>query len=425
MNDIFVEKFGGASVNSAEAVKNVETILKLSNKKRIVVISAMGKTTNHLENLVNNFFSKNSIEEEYSYLLNYHKQLIEELFTNLDSSSALKELEVLCQELINRLNSLSTTDYNFLYDSIVSFGERISTIIVSEYLNKKGVKNILLSAKDIIKTDNNYRDANINWQETSASVEEHLLPLFSCYDTIIIQGFLGGTKEGFFTTLGREGSDYSASILAHCSKALSMTIWKDVPGLLNADPKRIKQTTKLSSVPYREAIELSYYGASIIHPKTIKPIENLSIPLYIKSFVSPLDKGTVICDKQELIPKVTNYIFKDNQILLSISPKDFSFIGEKNIATIFSILAKNKVKVNLMQNSAISFSLCFDENRNILPQLLDDLQEYYNVKYNISLQLITLRHYTDESIAKTLKNKKILIEQKNRTTAQFLVEDIK
>ncbi len=425
MNDIFVEKFGGASVNSAEAVKNVETILKLSNKKRIVVISAMGKTTNHLENLVNNFFSKNSIEEEYSYLLNYHKQLIEELFTNLDSSSALKELEVLCQELINRLNSLSTTDYNFLYDSIVSFGERISTMIVSEYLNKKGVKNILLSAKDIIKTDNNYRDANINWQETSASVEEHLLPLFSCYDTIIIQGFLGGTKEGFFTTLGREGSDYSASILAHCSKALSMTIWKDVPGLLNADPKRIKQTTKLSSVPYREAIELSYYGASIIHPKTIKPIENLSIPLYIKSFVSPLDKGTVICDKQELIPKVTNYIFKDNQILLSISPKDFSFIGEKNIATIFSILAKNKVKVNLMQNSAISFSLCFDENRNILPQLLDDLQEYYNVKYNISLQLITLRHYTDESIAKTLKNKKILIEQKNRTTAQFLVEDIK
>lgn len=425
MNDIFVEKFGGASVNSAEAVKNVETILKLSNKKRIVVISAMGKTTNHLENLVNNFFSKNSIEEEYSYLLNYHKQLIEKLFTNLDSSSALKELEVLCQELINRLNSLSTTDYNFLYDSIVSFGERISTIIVSEYLNKKGVKNILLSAKDIIKTDNNYRDANINWQETSASVEEHLLPLFSCYDTIIIQGFLGGTKEGFFTTLGREGSDYSASILAHCSKALSMTIWKDVPGLLNADPKRIKQTTKLSSVPYREAIELSYYGASIIHPKTIKPIENLSIPLYIKSFVSPLDKGTVICDKQELIPKVTNYIFKDNQILLSISPKDFSFIGEKNIATIFSILAKNKVKVNLMQNSAISFSLCFDENRNILPQLLDDLQEYYNVKYNISLQLITLRHYTDESIAKTLKNKKILIEQKNRTTAQFLVEDIK
>lgn len=425
MKDIFVEKFGGASVNSAEAVRNVETILKLSNKKRIVVISAMGKTTNHLENLVNNFFSKNSIEDEYSYLLNYHKQLIEELFTNLDSSSALKELEVLCQELINRLNSLSTTDYNFLYDSIVSFGERISTMIVSEYLNKKGVKNILLSAKDIIKTDNNYRDANINWQETSASVEEHLLPLFSCYDTIIIQGFLGGTKEGFFTTLGREGSDYSASILAHCSKALSMTIWKDVPGLLNADPKRIKQTTKLSSVPYREAIELSYYGASIIHPKTIKPIENLSIPLYIKSFVSPLDKGTVICDKQELIPKVTNYIFKDNQILLSISPKDFSFIGEKNIATIFSILAKNKVKVNLMQNSAISFSLCFDENRNILPQLLDDLQEYYNVKYNISLQLITLRHYTDESIAKTLKNKKILIEQKNRTTAQFLVENIK
>lgn len=380
MNDIFVEKFGGASVNSAKAVKNVETILKLSEKKRIVVISAMGKTTNHLENLVNNFFNKKDIEEEYFYILNYHTQLIEELFNNLDASTALSKLQELCRELINRLNSLSSTDYNFLYDSIVSFGERISTMIVSEYLNQIGLKNILLSAKDIIKTDNNYRDANIDWMATQHAVEQNLLPLFSCYDTIIVQGFLGGTKEGLFTTLGREGSDYSASILAHCTKALSMTIWKDVPGLLNADPKRIKQTTKLSSVPYREAIELSYYGASIIHPKTIKPIENLSIPLYIKSFVSPLDKGSVICDKQELIPKVTNYIFKDNQILLSISPKDFSFIGEKNIAIIFSILAKNKVKVNLMQNSAISFSLCFDENRNILPQLLDDLQEYYNNK---------------------------------------------
>ena len=424
MNDIFVEKFGGASVNSAKAVKNVETILKLSEKKRIVVISAMGKTTNHLENLVNNFFNKKDIEEEYFYILNYHTQLIEELFNNLDASTALSKLQELCRELINRLNSLSSTDYNFLYDSIVSFGERISTMIVSEFLNQIGLKNILLSAKDIIKTDNNYRDANIDWMATQHAVEQNLLPLFSCYDTIIVQGFLGGTKEGLFTTLGREGSDYSASILAHCTKALSMTIWKDVPGLLNADPKRIKQTTKLSSVPYREAIELSYYGASIIHPKTIKPIENLSIPLYIKSFVSPLDKGSVICDKQELIPKVTNYIFKDNQILLSISPKDFSFIGEKNIAIIFSILAKNKVKVNLMQNSAISFSLCFDENRNILPQLLDDLQEYYNVKYNISLQLITLRHYTHDAIESVLKNKKILIEQKNRTTAQFLVEDI-
>ncbi|MBQ6754458.1 MAG: aspartate kinase [Bacteroidales bacterium] len=424
MNDIFVEKFGGASVNSAKAVKNVETILKLSEKKRIVVISAMGKTTNHLENLVNNFFNKKDIEEEYFYILNYHTQLIEELFNNLDASTALSKLQELCRELINRLNSLSSTDYNFLYDSIVSFGERISTMIVSEFLNQIGLKNILLSAKDIIKTDNNYRDANIDWIATQHAVEQNLLPLFSCYDTIIVQGFLGGTKEGLFTTLGREGSDYSASILAHCTKALSMTIWKDVPGLLNADPKRIKQTTKLSSVPYREAIELSYYGASIIHPKTIKPIENLSIPLYIKSFVSPLDKGSVICDKQELIPKVTNYIFKDNQILLSISPKDFSFIGEKNIAIIFSILAKNKVKVNLMQNSAISFSLCFDENRNILPQLLDDLQEYYNVKYNISLQLITLRHYTPEAVESVLRNKKILIEQKNRTTAQFLVEDI-
>lgn len=422
--DIFVEKFGGASVNSADAVKNVKHILRLDRKKRIVVISAMGKTTNHLENLLNLFLQNKPVDEERCFLLSYHKELIENLFSNLDSSLVKGKLNLIFDDLQKTLDSVSTTDYNFLYDSIVSYGERISTMIVSEYLNEAGVKNILLSAKDIIRTDNNYRDANILWEETQHSVQQNLLPLLDTVDTVIIQGFLGGTKEGFFTTLGREGSDYSASILAHCTKAQSLTIWKDVPGLLNADPKRVKQTTKLLSVPYREAIELSYYGASIIHPKTIKPLENLSIPLYIKSFVSPSEEGSIICKTQDIVPKVTNYIFKDNQILLSLSPRDFSFIDERNISMVFNILAKHTVKVNLMQNSAISFSLCFDENRNLLPRLIEDLQEHYNVKYNLSLQLITLRHYTPETIAQTLRKKKILIEQKNRTTAQFLVEDV-
>lgn len=423
---IFVEKFGGASVNSAKAVENVKYILELSTKKRMVVISAMGKTTNALEEVVNLWYQEKKLSNKLKETALYHTKLVQELFPNREQFEKVCTISnCIIREIEQKLYSINSSDYNFLYDSIVSYGEKISTTIVSYYLNFNGLKNKLINASDIIKTDNNYRNASVLWQQTKEGVEKEILPLFENYDTLIIQGFVGGTKEGLSTTLGREGSDYSASILAYCLKAESLTIWKDVPGLLNADPKRIEQTTKIISLPYREAIELSYYGASIIHPKTIKPLENLAIPLFIKSFIQPLQEGTKICNQEEIVPKVTNYIFKDNQILLSISPKDFSFIDENNMALIYNVLAKNNIKVNLLQNSAISFSVCFDENINILPLVLSDLKENFNVKYNTNLQLITLRHYNKEATTNILKDKTLLIEQKNRTTVQYLVEKIK
>lgn len=419
---LFVEKFGGASVNSASAVKNVKQILSLQDKKRFVVISAMGKTTNKLETIVNTWFTRKEFhEQQFQELKDYHKKIIEELFDKDSCKDCLHKTDLLFEQLKEKTLSTPDQDYNFLYDSIVSFGERISTLIVSEYLNFCGMENKLISSKDIIKTDNNYRDANIEWEQTKQALQK-VLSKYQDYKLFITQGFVGGSKEGLYTTLGREGSDYSAAVIAHCLQAETMTIWKDVPGLLNADPKRIDKTTKLCSVPYSEAIELSYYGASIIHPKTIKPLQNLNIPLYIKSFLSPATEGSVICSNRTLQPKVTNYIFKDKQVLLSVCPKDFSFIDEKNIASIFEILSANKVKANLIQNSAISFSICFDENDNILPQLLKDLRKDYKVKYNTSLQLITMRHYNNKTTDNILKNKKILIEQRSRTTAQFLVE---
>jgi len=421
--NIFVEKFGGASVNSAKAVENVKHILRLFNKKRIVVISAMGKTTNALEEVVNFWFKEKKLSPKIEEITSYHTRLINQLSSDYNFTSFVCELlNKQIEEIKVKLNNINSSDYNFLYDSIVPYGEKISTMIVSSYLDHEKIENKLLFASDIIRTDNNYRNASVLWKETENNVNKKLRPLLENYDTIILQGFIGGTKEGLYTTLGREGSDYSAAIIAHCLGAKSLTIWKDVPGLLNADPKRVEHTTKIVSLPYSEAIELSYYGASIIHPKTIKPLENLNIPLYIKSFLNPLKEGTVICNQKEINPKLTNYIFKDKQILLSVSTKDFSFIDEKNIALVCNILSKNNVKVNLMQNSAISFSVCFDENINILPSLLTDLGEDFNIKYNTDLQLITLRHYDQKATANILQNKTLLIEQKNRTTVQYLVE---
>ncbi len=421
--DIFVEKFGGASVNSAKAIKNVEKILLLERKKRVVVISAMGKTTNKLENIVNKWFNDRVFfVEQYEELLEYHIGIINDLFENTKAREEITHIiKEIFEDLKQKIQIIPSSDYNFLYDSIVSYGEKVSTTIVSYYLNQIGIDNTLLFSYQIIKTDNNYRDANVMWQDTQNMVEEKLLPLLEKQDLVITQGFVGGTKENLATTLGREGSDYSAAILSHCLQAKSMTVWKDVSGLLNADPKRVEKTVQIVSMPYTEAVELSYYGASIIHPKTIKPLENKKIPLYIKSFLNPMEKGTVICQSESVKPIVPNYIFKDNQILLSIMPKDLSFATESCLSEIFSILAKHKIKVSLMQNSAISFSVCFEENRNILPQLLKDLEQDFIVRYNEGLQLVTIRHYTSDAIHSTIGNHSVLIEQKSRITAQYLL----
>jgi aspartate kinase len=285
------------------------------------------------------------------------------------------------------------------------------------------INHRLIAAQEVIKTDNSYRGAQVDWKKTEKKVKEKFNNLFLETDLVLTQGFIGSTREGYTTTLGREGSDYSAAIFAYCFEAKSLTIWKDVDGLMSADPKRMPDAKKLEQVPYREAIELSYYGASVIHPKTIKPLENKAIPLYVKSFLNPEKEGTVIAHAEEVKPLVPNYIFKDKQTLLSVSAKDFSFIVEENVANIFSQLSSFGVKVNLIQNSALTFSVCFDQNDYVLPRLIEALQQDYNVKYNNDLQLITIRHYTQETIENLNKKGRILIEQKNRVTLQCLIEE--
>ncbi len=424
MLEVYVEKFGGASVNSASAVRNVISILQREEKLKIVVVSAMGKTTNSLEKIVDLWHRYNKFnEEEFLLSKNYHKSIIQDLFeNNACIDIALNMLESIFDELKQVLFGLNPNDYDFLYDKIVSYGERLSTAIISLYMTSLDLNHRLVPAQELIKTDNSYRGAQVDWKQTEKAVEEKFKSLFLETDLIITQGFLGSTREGYTTTLGREGSDYSAAILAYCTNANSLTIWKDVDGLMSADPKRMPNAQKLETVPYREAIELSYYGASVIHPKTIKPLENKSIPLYVKSFVDVNKQGSVITHCDEVKPLVPNYIFKDKQTLLSVSAKDFSFIAEDNLANIFSELSYFGVKVNLIQNSALTFSVCFEQNDYILPRLIERLQQSYNVKYNNDLQLITIRHYNEESIANINKKGRILIEQKNRVTLQCLIE---
>jgi aspartate kinase len=425
MSEVYVEKFGGASVNSAASIRNVISILQLDEKVRVVVVSAMGKTTNSLEKIIDLWHRYTKFNEsEYDFIKQYHTKIVTELFENMPSQSiALVMVEEVFAELKQNLLSLNPKDYDFLYDSIVSYGERISTAIISLYMTSLDINHRLIPAQEVIKTDNSYRGAQVDWKKTQQAVKDKFKTLFLETDLVLTQGFIGSTREGYTTTLGREGSDYSAAILAYCLNAKSLTIWKDVEGLMSADPKRMPNAKKLEQVPYREAIELSYYGASIIHPKTIKPLENKSIPLYVKSFVNPEKEGSVINHTEEVKPLVPNYIFKDKQTLLSVSAKDFSFIVEENLANIFSELSSFGVKVNLIQNSALTFSVCFDQNDYILPRLIESLQQDYNVKYNNDLQLITIRHYTQETIENLNKKGRILIEQKNRVTLQCLIEE--
>lgn len=426
MNGIYVEKFGGASVNSAAAVRNVVSILQGEEKRRIVVVSAMGKTTNSLEKIVDLWHSEKAVNNaEFDKLLHYHLDIAEELFTNEEEKISCKNLiKRLITESREKILTLNPNDYDFLYDGIVSYGERISTNIISAYMTSIGFSHEHVFAQDFIKTDNNFRNADIRWTQTEETISRNLLPLLANRSTVLTQGFIGSTKEGYTTTLGREGSDFSAAIFAYCTNAESMTIWKDVSGLMNADPKRMKDTRKLECVPYKEAMELAYYGASIIHPKTVKPLENKSIPLYVKSFNAPQQQGSVITDCENPVPTVPNYIFKDNQTLLSIFPKDFSFIAEDKVSAIFDILSSFGIKVNMMQNSALSFSVCFDKSDNLLQELIEALQQSYNVRYNNSLELITIRHYEADSLAKAIDIGlyNVLIEQKSRVTQQYLIE---
>lgn len=418
-------KFGGASVKNAAAVQNVATILKrFPGENIIVVISAMGKITNALERLTDAFYYK---KEDAAAVLDeikkYHFDILAELFPD-KNHPVYNEISNTFVELDWAIEEDPSPDYNYDYDKIVSMGEIISTKIVSAYLNEMAVTNKWWDIRGLIQTDNTYREGNVNWELTQELVTKDLLPAFANEKKIIItQGFLGGTSENFTTTLGREGSDYTAAILAFTTNAESVTIWKDVPGVLNADPKWFDETKKLEQISYQDAIELAYYGATVIHPKTIKPLQNKKIPLYVKSFLNPDEPGTTINDVQSPLP-IPCFIFKINQVLLSISPKDFSFIMEENLSEMFNLFAERQVKVNVMQNSAISFSVSVDNDERKLPELIKTLQQQYKVLYNDHLELITIRYYDQATIDRVTLGKKILLEVKSRYTVQLVVKDL-
>lgn len=419
-------KFGGASVKDANAVKNVATVLSNygTDDHVVVVISAMGKITNALERLTDAvFYKKEDAQLVLDEIKKYHFDIIEALFPD-KNHSVYNEINNTFVELDWAVEDEPTENYNYEYDKIVSLGEIISTKIVNSYLNECGINSQWWDVRGLIQTDNTYREGRVDWELTQQLVDKYLLPAFNNgkKNIVITQGFLGGTSENFTTTLGREGSDYTAAILAYTTNAESVTIWKDVPGVLNADPKWFDETQKLEQISYQDAIELAYYGATVIHPKTIKPLQNKKIPLYVKSFLHPEEKGTIINDVQTHLP-IPSFIFKINQVLLSISPKDFSFITEENFRDIFNLFAERQVKVNVMQNSAISFSVSVDNDPRKLPELIKTLQKEYKVLYNDNLELITIRYYDQATIDRVTIGKKVLLEVKSRYTVQLVVKN--
>ena len=421
MPKVKVFKFGGASVNSAEAVKNMASIIKQHfPSPLVVVVSAMGKTTNQLEQLVPGILSHDEQSSLWQSLRNYHWDIMSALFPNPDHP-VFSKVSALFDSIRHQM-LVSPSNYNFDYDQTVSFGELISTTIISEYLNLLGFTNQWVDIRSIISTNDHYRNGDVDWSQTQLNTQS-LSNTLSLFPLVVTQGFIASNNNGFTTTLGREGSDYSASVLSYCLNAESLTIWKDVDGFLNADPKFFSNTVRIAQIPYNEAIELSYYGASVIHPKTVKPLQNKGICLFVKSFISPQGEGSIVGPFDTILPQTPLYIFKNHQVLLSIMPKDFSFIAEDNLQTIFHTLAKLGVRVNLMQNSALSFSLCLDDNELLLQQLQDALSPQFKLRYNRNLQLITIRYYTPSVIDSIVGSRPILLDQRSRITAQLLVEN--
>lgn len=415
-----VFKFGGASVNSAEAIRNVaEIVRQYLETPLVVVISAMGKTTNLLEKVVPGVpASDNERRKLLQQNTDYHLSIADSLFADKDDPTFGRLRELFGQ--LDEVSARKATNYNFDYDQTVSFGELISTTLISGYLNSVGISNVWIDVRDVIRTNENYREGIVDFDTTRRQANSQLSTLNP--QLVITQGFIAGTVAGTTTTLGREGSDYSASILSYCLDADNMTIWKDVPGFLNADPKFFANTIKINKIPFNEAIELAYYGASVIHPKTVKPIQNKGIQLNIKSFLDPSAAGSVIGPFDSIEPMTPLYIFKNNQILISIQPKDFSFIAEENLQTIFAVLAELNIRVNLMQNSALSFSLCLDYNEILLDKIRERLESQFRLVYNTGLQLITIRYYNQQIIDEIVDGRTILLQQRSRTTTQLLVD---
>ncbi|WP_407406021.1 aspartate kinase [Chryseobacterium sp.] len=408
-------KFGGASVKDAEGVKNVSMVLQSQGfEKCLLVVSAMGKTTNELEKVVEFYFKKEDYQTEIEKIKQKHIAIAEGLFS--PNHVVFGEINLFFDDIVSFLRRTKSPNYNFVYDQVVSCGEMISTKIVSEYLNDNQFTNQWLDARDYIKTDDSYRDGVVNWDKTKENIET--LNPFTCYVT---QGFIGSDDNNFTVTLGREGSDYTGAIFAYCLNADAMTIWKDVPGVMTGDPRKFHDVTLLSHISYEEAIEMAYYGASVIHPKTLQPLQKKSIPFYVKSFLDPTREGTKVghSDKNQ---SEESYILKENQTLLKISTRDFSFIAEDHMSVVFGYLSKYKIKVSLMQNSAISLALCLEDNFCNVELLNEELQKVFKTDIVKNVSLFTVRNANLENIDKFYQGKNVLLEQIAKQTFQMVTQ---
>jgi aspartate kinase len=410
-----VFKFGGASVKDVESIRNVALVLESQGFENcLLVVSAMGKTTNALEKVVEYYFSKKDYHQEVQNIKKLHREIAEGLFQK--DHPVIAEINVFFEDIESFLRRNKSPNYNFVYDQVVSCGEMIASKIVSEYLNYLQFNNQWLDARDYIKTDNTYREGAINWENTQKNIE--VLDKSQCYVT---QGFIGSEDNNFTVTLGREGSDYSAAIFAYCLDANSMTIWKDVPGVMTGDPRKFEDVRLLTNISYEEAIEMAYYGASVIHPKTLQPLQQKSIPFYVKSFLQPKDPGTKI-GVSENNQKEESYILKENQLLLHIDTKDFSFVAEEHISLIFHQLAERKMKVSLMQNSAISLALCLEDKYGNYELLEKDLEKKFYLKVNKNVTLFTVRNVNLNNMERFSVGKKILLEQIAKQTLQMITQ---
>ena len=410
-------KFGGASVKDAAGVKNLVKVLRHTGvDNTLIVVSAMGKTTNALEKVIGSYFKKSKdFNSDIQDVKKYHNEILLELFEN-EHHDIFSTVNKLFDDLVDFYSKNKSPDYSFVYDQTIGYGELISTTIISAYLKFIGIDNQWLDVRDYIKTNNFYRSAKVNWDLTFDLISKGV----SKTNLNITQGFLGSDQNNFTTTLGREGSDYTAAIFGFCLNAESVTIWKDVPGVLNADPRYFENATLLNQISYTEAIELAFYGASVIHPKTLQPLQRKEIPLKVKSFTNPESDGTTVGKGVTLKPMVPCFILKKNQILISLSSLDFSYIVEENISEIFNLLHHYKMKVDVIQNSAISFSVCVDNVYDNLESLLQHLKAKFKVTCHESVSLYTIRHYNQQAIEKIEHNKQVLLKQITPETVQIV-----
>ncbi|WP_396185209.1 aspartate kinase [Flavobacterium sp.] len=415
-----VFKFGGASVKDAQGIKNVYSVLQTAGYEDVLlVVSAMGKTTNALEVVIKNYFDKSpELQSSVQEVKKYHNEILLDLFED-DKNLVFAAVNAQFSDLEYFLNHNKSPNYNFVYDQIVSYGELISTTILSHFMNFMGIQTQWLDVRNFIKTDSNYRDAEVDWNLTQKNIAKNVKRKI----LNITQGFLGSDENNFTTTLGREGSDYTAAIFAYCLNAESVTIWKDVPGVMNADPRYFENASLLNQISYREAIELAFYGATVIHPKTLQPLQKKEIPLYVKSFINPLLPGTSVAKGADLEPYLPCFIVKRNQLLISLSSIDFSFIMEENISEIFALFHRFKLKVNLIQNSAISFSVCVEDKFSNFKDLNAILSKKFKVDFTENVTLYTIRHFDEKAAQLVEENKTVILKQVSRETMQIVTKE--